>query len=234
MKLKYYFFIGLLTIAGLVSISGCESSRTDEPLEDTKVQKVITHYYSLTMKNGVAMPDTLKDCFSCNQALIYDKGGKEKALVFYKDNMEDEFGREEYIYDIKGRKIGSNYFEGDSLTVKHIFEVDSVDTTRILAGLAVESATQRPLYGYRYQYDGNDNQYETANMNEINEVFEFYRRKYNGHGVVTSENIVDLKGNSTFSIRYEYRPDATKDWVEQLTYYNDVLSEIRVRERVPW
>ena len=43
--------------------------------------------------------------------------------------------------------------------------------------------------------------------------------------------IEDLNGEPTFRVHYAYRPAADSAWAEQLVYYNDKLSEIRIKER---
>lgn len=49
---------------------------------------------------------------------------------------------------------------------------------------------------------------------------------------VIAENIEDATGNPFFKVKYEYRPAAESSGIKQLTYYNDVLKEIRFREAI--
>ncbi|NNE97936.1 MAG: hypothetical protein HKN25_02820 [Pyrinomonadaceae bacterium] len=51
-----------------------------------------------------------------------------------------------------------------------------------------------------------------------------------GHLIVSKWKVVSKEGKTTFKVRYEYMPCGTKDWVDQITYYNGELKEIRNRE----
>jgi len=92
--------------------------------------------------------------------------------------------------------------------------------------------TNKLNYGYLYEYDESGNQISTGNIDSEGEVSEYYVRTFNENGVAITENVVDLEGQSKLRIKYEYRPQADSTWTEQLTYYNDVLKEIRFREKV--
>lgn len=200
-------------------------------LESNKVPKMlVTHYYSIKMVDGIAVRDSLKDCFSCNQAEIYDYTGKQTELRFYKANMEDMFGYEIYDFNDEGFKVGSKYYEGDSLTTIYKYDLDQ--NGRITKGLAYEANTGNLLYGYANEYDTNGNHVTTGSLNSKGEVIDYYRRTFNDNGIATMENIEDLEGNPTFRVKYDYRPQANENWTEQLTYYNDELREIRFREEI--
>ena len=211
---------------------GCKKKTNQEEdiPKEPKLQQRITHYYSIKEENGEVVRDTIKNCFSCNQALIFDKSGKELELRFYKANMKDIYGYEVYEHDANGNKIGSNYYDIDSLTTEYKYELDK--NNRIKIGRAFEIATGNLLYGYINLYDKNGNHIETGNMDAKGEVYQYYRRQFNKKGVAIRETIEDLEGNPRLRIKYEYRPKANKDWEEQLTYYNDTLKEIRFREKI--
>lgn len=208
----------------------CNTDSKKETAAESKTKMLVTHYYSIKKQGDSVVKDTLKECFSCNQALVYDESGKEVELRFYKSNMKDTYGYEVYNYDSEGRKTGSNYYENDSLTTKYRYTLD--DKGRILVGKAYDAKTDKMLYGYQNKYDVEGNHVETGSMNSEGEIGNYYRRKFNDKGIVMFENIEDTNGNPTFRVKYEYRPKADSLWTEQLTYYNDTLKEIRFRERI--
>ncbi len=222
--------IALILLTSL--ILSCDQTQKEAPLLPEKTKMLFTHYYAVKMENGIPTRDTLMDCFHCNQAIVYDKTGKELELRFYKKNGKDKFGYEEYQYNTEGNKVGSKYFENDTLVSVYKYELD--EQKNIAIGRAFDVNTDKMLYGYRHKYDAKDNQIETENLNGKDEIQDYYRRVFNEKGIVLSENIVDLDGNPTFKIKYEYRPQADHAWIEQLTYYDDQLSEIRLREKVPF
>lgn len=55
-------------------------------------------------------------------------------------------------------------------------------------------------------------------MNAKKEIIDYYVREFNENGIAIKENIVDLEGNPTFRVRYDYRPSVDSNWTEQLTY----------------
>ncbi|MEM6380473.1 MAG: hypothetical protein AAF705_19975, partial [Bacteroidota bacterium] len=84
--MKYTVFslmIGLLLVT-------CQASEEapQEPAPEKETLKV-THYYSVKMEEDTPVRDTIKECFSCNQAEVYNNEGKLLALRFYKANMKD-------------------------------------------------------------------------------------------------------------------------------------------------
>lgn len=209
-----------------------KSSTKAEAEAAPAIQQLITRYYSVKVVNGNPVKDTLMECFHCNQSRIYNKEGKELELRYYKSNMKDTYGNDVYTYNEDGHKTGSSFYEKDSLTTIYKYELD--DEHRIKIGKAFDPKSDTLLYGYNNIYSDKGFHVETANINAKDEVYEYYRRVFNKKGVPLFENIEDLDDKPTFKVRYEYRPEADSSWVEQLTYYNDVLKEIRVRERVPF
>ena len=225
-SLSIFLFLTLI-------VASCKQKETKIDTESevgNDPKMLVTHYYSVKMENGIAVMDSLKDCFSCNQAEVYDRNGRQTELRFYKSNMKDMFGYEVYDYNDKGYKTGSKYFEGDSLTTIYKYELDN--DGRIIKGLAFNANTNEPLYGYKNEYDENGNHISTGSLNSKEEVLDYYKRTFNENGIVVLENIVDLDDNPTFKVKYEYRPQANEKWTEQLTYYNDELKEIRLREEI--
>ena len=212
----------------LLLLSACQTEPTAERVPTLKEE--IVRYYSVRETDSIAVRDTLKQCFSCNQSDVYDENGRLLEHRFYKGNSDAMFGYEVFEYNDLGQKIGSSYYEGDSLTTKYVYELD--ERGRVSVGRAYNAATDEMLYGYRYQYNDLGQDYETATLDETGTVYEYYRRTYNEAGVVIAENIEDLNDEPTFRVHYAYRPKADSAWTEQIVYYNDKLSEIRVRERV--
>lgn len=222
------FLILFSTVALMIS---CQKSQKKSIKEnEPKLKMLVTKYYSIKMENDRVVRDTVKECFSCNQAIVYDQSGKEIALRFYKRNMTDFYGYEEYEYDTLGRKIGSQYYENDTLRTEYRYALDSLG--RIATSKAFDVKTDKMLYGTAYKYDQKGNQYESGSMTAKGEIVEFYRRTYNNQGIPIAENIEDLNGDPTFKVKYEYRPKADSTWLEQLTYYNDKLTEIRFKDRI--
>lgn len=228
--MKYINIIIFLILVLTFSCKQKESRKETETEIGTEPKMLVTHYYSVKMENGIAVKDSLKDCFSCNQAEVYDRNGKQTELRFYKSNMTDMYGYEIYNYNDEGYKTGSKYFEGDSLTTIYKYDLDNEG--RILKGLAFNAITNEPLYGYLNEYDENGNHISTGSLNSKEEVIDYYKRTFNDNGIVVLENIVDIEDNPTFKVKYEYRPQADENWTEQLTYYNDELKEIRYREEI--
>ncbi len=210
----------------LFMVSGCSNQSNDKD----PAYMLVTHYYSIKYENDIAQKDTVKDCFSCNQAEVYNADDTLLELRFYKANMSDMFGYEVYRYNKDGHRIGSIYFDGDSATTRYDYELDTENN--ISQGLAFSLETEELLYGYKNAYDSLGNHISTGSMNAKKEIIDYYVREFNENGIAIKENIVDLEGNPTFRVRYEYRPSADSNWTEQLTYYNDTLSEIRFRERI--
>ena len=230
---KYPVFIALVMTS--IMIYGCKretkGSQVEKEMKSSKQEILkVTHYYSVKLEGEEAVRDTIKECFSCNQAEVYDAGGMQVALRFYKANMTDMYGYEVYTYDNNGNKTGSSYYEKDSLTTKYVYELDQKG--RIYIGRAINPVSGDTLYGYKNEYDDRGNHIVTASMNGKDEILDYYRRTFNEGGVAITENIEDTEGNITFRVRYEYRPAADSTWVEQLTFYNDKLSEIRYREEI--
>lgn len=180
--------------------------------------------------DGIPVRDTLKECFSCNQARYYNEEGVETELIFFKGNSTEQFGRDLYVYNDAGHKIGSKYFEKGEHIRNYKYTLDAMN--RIHEGRAHDITTDTMEYGYRNKYDKDGNHIETATLNSKNEITDYYRRTFNQSGVPITEAIVGLDGKAIFNVKYEYRPQADKDWQEQLTYYNGKLSEIRYREKI--
>lgn len=216
-------------VSAIVSCGRHSDADQQQPLgSPLKVKEIITHNYTFKMVGGEPQKDSVKECFSCNQGLEYDEAGKEIILRFYKSDLDSLYGYEVYKYNESGQKVGSDYYENDSVVTEYVYELDSLG--RIEINKAIDKKSGTMLYGYRYRYDGQGHPFETGNLNADGEVYEYYRHAYNEFGVVTTEEIVDLEGNPTFEIRYEYRPKPDSNWVDQITYYNGKLSEIRHRE----
>ena len=156
----------------------------------------ITHYYSVKMEDGKEVRDTLKECSYCNQADVFDKNGKEIEHHFYKVNMKDKYAYEIFQHNSAGHKIGSEYYENDTLITKYEYQLD--DKNRIASAKAIDVKTNNMIYGYQNKYDEKGNHYESVSLNSKGELTEFYRRKFNNNGIATSENIEDLDGNPTF------------------------------------
>ncbi len=193
------------------------------------IKEIIIHYYSVKMVDGMPVKNKLKDCFSCNQGRVFDKNGKELELRFYKADMKNVYGIDKYVYNKQGKKIGSEYFdEKGKHTTDYKYQYDALG--RLKFSRAYSKETGKMLYGSEYDYDNRGNQYETASLNKDGEINDYYRREYNIYGLPVLENIVDKNNKPTFKVRYEYMPCGTKDWVDQITYYNGKLSEIRNRE----
>ena len=197
--------------------------------ENKKIKEKIIHYYSVKIVDGIPNKDKLKDCFSCNQGLLFDKNGKEIELRFYKADMKSMFGYERYLYDSKGRKIGSEYFDEKGVnTTNYKYEYDALGRRKF--NKAYDKKTDKMLYGSEFDYDNQGNQFETATLNKEGNINNYYRREYNIFDLAVLESIVNKEGKVTFKVRYEYIPCGTKDWVDQITYYNGKLSEIRNKE----
>ena len=190
----------------------------------------VTHYYSIKYENDIAVRDTLKNCFSCNQAKVYDENNRLVELRFYQSNMKDLFGYETYSYNENDHRSGSVYFDTDSATTRYEYELD--EQGRIMGTTAYSIVTDERLYGTINEYDDSGNHISTGSLNADSQIVDYYVRTFNKYGIAVTENITDPNGNPTFRVRYEYRPTADSSWVEQLTYYNDVLREIRIRERI--
>lgn len=205
--------------------NGGEQSALDSPL---KIKEIITHNYTFKMVGGEPRKDSVKECFSCNLGLEFDEMGREIILRFYKADLDSLYGYEVYKYNELGQKIGSDYYENDSVVTAYVYELDSLGRKQITR--AIDKRTGKMLYGYRYRYDEQGLPFETGNLNADGEVYEYYRQAYNEFGVITTEEIVDLEGNPTFEVRYEYRPKPDSNWVDQITYHNGRLNEIRHRE----
>lgn len=216
----------------LLVITSCDQRRDeghDEELQaPLKIREIITRNYTFKMVGGEPQKDSVKECFSCNQGLEYDEMGREVVLRFYKSDLDSLYGYEVYRYNFAGQKIGADYYENDSIVTAYIYELDSLG--RIQINRAIDRKTGEMLYGYRYRYDEAGNAFETGNLNADGEIYEYYRYAYNEFGVVTTEEIVDLEGNPTFEIQYEYRPKPDSNWVDQISYHNGKLTEIRYRE----
>ena len=224
MRVAACFLILLFTVFGFVNADA-------QTKDEKKVKEVIIHYYTVKMVDGMPVKDELKDCFSCNQGKVFDKNGRELELRFYKADMKSMYGYEKYLYNDKGQKIGSEYFDDKGVhTTNYKYEYDSLG--RLKFSRAYDKKTGELKYGSRYDYDNRGNQYETASLNKEGEVNDFYRREYNIYGLPVLENIVDKDGKVTFKVRYEYMPCNTKDWVDQITYYNGELKEIRNKETI--
>jgi len=221
-----------LLLISLLFLVACEPPADEIGSTEPGLQMRITKYHAVEMVNGVAQVDSVKDCFSCNQALVFDEFGKEIENRWYKPNMTDLFAKDVYLYGQDGNKIGSEYFEADTLAAIYNYEPDSLNASRTMMVRALHPSTKNLLYAYKYGYDESGNQFETTNYSQYERVDNIYRRSYNENGVVIEENILDPTGESYFNVKYEYRPSADKDWIEQLTYYNDELKEIRVREKI--
>ena len=75
-KLILFSFLFLVCVA---------CSKTKPEVQDNVEEQYtmfLTQYYSIKMENGRAIRDTLKDCFSCNQAVIKNQSGKELERIF--------------------------------------------------------------------------------------------------------------------------------------------------------
>ena len=225
------FKIGMLCCLPFLVLA-CESGSEDLKDLQPAVKMKITKYYAVKMVDGLAQPDSVKECFSCNQALVFDESGKELENRWYKPNMEDLFAKDVYVYGVDGHKVGSEYFEADTLAALYNYDPDTLDASRTLMVRALHPSSKNLLYAYKYGYDESGNQFETTNYSQHERVDNIYRRRYNENGIVIEENILDPSGESYFNVKYEYRPKADENWLEQLTYYNDELKEIRVREFV--
>lgn len=138
-------------------------------------------------------------------------------------------GFEKYIYNDKGQKISSEYFDEKGVhTTDYKYEYDALGGRKF--NRAYDKNTGKMLYGSEYNYDNRGNQFETASLNKDGEIRDYYHREYNIYSLPVLENIVDKDGKTTFRGRYEYMPCNTKDWVDQITYYNSELKEIRNRD----
>jgi len=218
-----------ITITIILSILiGCQNN---ESKDNSKYSMAVKHYYSLVMDGDMAKKDTLKNCFSCNQATVKDGNGKEVERRFYYANMEDMYAYELFIHNDKNQKTGSNYYEKDTLVNNYRYVLD--ETGRILEGRAYDAITDTMKYGYINSYDTAGNHTRTAGLDSKGQVVDSYVRTFNENGVAVTENIEDVDGNVTFRVKYDYRPKADSNWIEQLTYYNDVLKEIRFKEEIP-
>lgn len=213
-------------------VIGCEPTSEDISDLEPPLKMRITRYHNVKIVDGMAQADSVKECFSCNQALVFDEAGKELENRWYKPNMEDLFAKDVYVYGSDGNKLGSKYFDADTLAALYSYDPDSLDASRTVMVRARHPITKDLLYAYKYGYDESGNQSETTNYSQHEEVDNIYRRLYNENGIIVEENILDPTGESYFNVKYEYRPKADDNWVEQLTYYNDELKEIRVREKV--
>ena len=226
-KLKFVVAVFLLLTIG------CEpNSEEDINSLESPLKMKITRYHHVKMVDGLAQADSVKECFSCNQARVYDESGKEVENRWYKPQMDELFAKDVYVYGPDGNKLGSEYFEADTLAALYSYDPDTLDASRTLMVRARHPISKDLLYAYKYAYDKDGNQYETTNYSQHESVDNVYRRSYNENGIVVEENILDPLGESYFNVKYEYRPKADETWVEQLTYYNDELKEIRVREFV--
>ncbi len=221
----------IILIQCLIGLLSCTStSQSEQQVQNNpQLKMLVTHYYTIKIEDNQAVRDSVKECFSCNQALVYDTNGREIALRFYKSDMEEVYGYEIYDYDSEGRKIGSSYYENDTIVTKYKYELDPEG--RIAIGKAFD-LSGKMLYGYLNEYDSLGNHISVGSMDENGEVYEYYKRNFNANRIPITENIVDLDDNPTFRVKYEYRPSADSLWEEQLTFYNDKLSEIRFRERI--
>ncbi|MDN5212658.1 hypothetical protein QQ020_11400 [Fulvivirgaceae bacterium BMA12] len=225
---KVFWSISLVALV-VISCSSERGKMADEKGETPlKIKEVITRHYTFKMIGGEPKKDSIKECFSCNQGIEYNKQGRELVLRFYKADLDSIYGYEIYKYNDWGQKIGSDYYENDSVVTSNVYELDSVGNIKI--SKAIDKKTGKMLYGYRHRYDERGNLFETGNLNAEGEVYEYYRYAHNEFGVVTTEEIVDLEGNPTFEIKYEYYPEPDSTWVDQITYHNGKLSEIRHRD----
>jgi len=208
---------GILATCILLLVAACEPA-VDDPAElEPPVKMRITKYHHVKMVDGVAQADSVKDCFSCNQALVFDESGKEIENRWYKPNMNDLFAKDVYIYGQDGEKLGSEYFAADTLAAIYSYDADSLDASRTSMVRAIHPISKNLLYAYKYGYDDAGNQFETTNYSQHETVDDIYRRTYNENGIVIEENILDPFGEAYFNVKYEYRPRADEHWVEQLT-----------------
>jgi len=196
----------------------------------TQSKMVLTQYYSAKVENGIPVSDTLMNCFHCNQVIVFNGKGQEIENRFYQADLKNKYGYEIFKHNKEGHKIGSDYFEKDSLVMEYRYELNADNTIKF--SKAFNPKTGEMLYGDQRFYDEKGNCIADGNMNGKGEIVQYYRRVFNENGVPVNENIEDLDGNATFSVRYEYRPQADSNWVEQITYYDDKLSEIRVRKEM--
>ncbi len=218
-----------ITLLFIVFLFSC-STKNETVKPTPRIQKIITHDYTVKWTDGIPERDSLMNCFGCNQAIVYDTNGIETETRFYKKDMIKVYGTDFYLRNPEGLKTGSRYFEEGELITEYRYSYDSLK--RLTQTLAYEPKSNTLLYGSVQYYDNENRPYKTANLNKDAVIQQYFIREYNENGIAIMENITDLKGNPTFRISYEYRPKADSNWVEQLVYYNDSLSVIKWRESI--
>ena len=137
MKIQIYFFLAIIIFA-----FSCQTDKENQPTTPP-IKMAITHYYSVKMENGKAVRDTLKECSYCNQADVFDKNGKEVEHHFYKTNMKDKYAYEVFQHNSEGHKIGSEYYEKDTLITKYEYQLDKKN--RIASAKAIDMKTNNCL-----------------------------------------------------------------------------------------